>query len=171
MGYTTELYGKIKIHPKMKAEHADYINQFCQTRRVKRNAELTALRPDPHREIVGLPVGTDGGYFTGAIGFGGQENAKDIIDHNVPPAGQPGLWCKWMITTKSENKELYDAVLEWNGHEKFYDYIEWLEYLILHFFEPWGYSLNGTTKWQGQREEDTGFILVEDNTVVVEKGK
>jgi hypothetical protein len=38
-----------------------------------------------------------------------------------------------------------------------------LEYLIDHFLAPWGYVLNGEVNWQGEREDDTGKIIVADN--------
>lgn len=68
----------------------------------------------------------------------------------------PGIWCQWTI----EN-----GVLEWDGMEKFYNYIEWLEYLTVRFFEPWGIKLNGTMKWQGEDMDDRGKIEVVDNKV------
>lgn len=42
---------------------------------MKRNAELTAKRPDPVREAVGLPVGPEGCYFVGEGGCAGQGRA------------------------------------------------------------------------------------------------
>jgi hypothetical protein len=35
------------------------------------------------------------------------------------------------------------------------------------FLAPWGYVLNGEVEWQGEDEEDTGKILVVDNSVEV----
>ena len=55
--------------------------------------------------------------------------------------------------------------MEWDGGEKFYNYVEWLEYLIKNFFEPWGYSLNGSVNWQGEEDEDNGTIVVKHNEV------
>jgi hypothetical protein len=55
----------------------------------------------------------------------------------------------------------------WNGAEKFYYYVKWLEYLIEHFLAPWGYVLNGTVTWQGEEGEDQGTITLADNDVTV----
>lgn len=33
----------------------------------------------------------------------------------------PGIWCQWIIND--------DGCLCWNSGEKFYNYVEWLEYL------------------------------------------
>ena len=38
----------------------------------------------------------------------------------------PGIWCDWCIE---------DEVLIWNGSEKFYNYTDWLKFLIKHFFK------------------------------------
>ncbi len=157
MGYTTEFVGSLSITPAIKPEHAAYINKFAATRRMKRRQDETALRPDPVREAVGLPIGLDGGYFVGAEGFMGQEwNASDVVNNNHPPQGQPSLWCHWVI----KNGEL-----TWNGGEKFYEYVEWLEYLIEHFLGPWGYELTGKMYYLGEDPNDRGVIHVKENQV------
>lgn len=69
----------------------------------------------------------------------------------------PGIWCQWVINA--------DGKLCWNGAEKFYNYIEWLEYLIEHFFMPKGYVLQGRIAYRGERFEDIGMICVKDNNV------
>ena len=57
------------------------------------------------------------------------------------------------------------AGLEWDGGEKFYDYVEWLQYLITNFYGPWGYTLNGQIAWSGENSGDVGRITVKDNVV------
>lgn len=69
----------------------------------------------------------------------------------------PGIWCQWIIN--SDNK------LEWNGAEKFYNYIEWLEYLIKNIFASRGYKLDGRIRFRGERFLDIGIIYVKDNVV------
>ena len=71
-------------------------------------------------------------------------------------------WCKWVPTEDG-------CAIEWNGAEKFYDYVEWLEYLIEHFLGPWGYLLNGTVSWQGEDGDDRGRLHVTDNTVTTQR--
>ena len=58
----------------------------------------------------------------------------------------------------------------WNGGEKFYNYIEWLEYLIKNLLEPWGYALNGEVTWQGEERDDIGKLIVTNNKVSVKNG-
>ena len=166
MGYTTEFDGKFNLDKPLTTEHRAYLTAFAETRRMKRDAEKTALRPDPLRLAVSLPVGDEGGYYVGASGYTGddpfahhgQEHSTDVTDYNTEPTGQPGLWCQW---TPSED----GSAIEWDGGEKFYDYVEWIEYLIRHFLSPWGYALNGTVKYQGEESSDKGRIVIVNNGV------
>lgn len=160
MGYTTDFDGEFAITPGLKHKHRIFLERFNQTRRVKRDP--SKLPPDANKD-VGLPVGDDGAYYVGGEGFRGQDIDKSTVDSNFPPQGQPGLWCQWV---PSEDGQL----LEWDGGEKFYCYIEWLEYLIGHFFTPWGYKLNGEVRWQGEDPGDFGKIVLEDSVLTVFDG-
>ena len=111
------------------------------------------------------------------------EDDTGIIDYNIPPghlpfsAGsfeanllnvekyklQPGLWCNW--TTHN------GSALSWDGGEKFYNYIEWLKYMIDNFFIPWGIKLNGKIEWTGEAKDDLGLITVVDNKVTTKTGE
>lgn len=156
MGYTTDFIGKLTITPELTDAQVAYINQFSNTRRMKRKASLCRNMHDPLRKAVGLPMGDGCGYFVGGLGSFGQDCDKSVLDSNSPPEGQPGLWCQWTVTKDS---------LEWNGGEKFYSYVPWLEYLIEHFFKRWNVTLNGQINWQGEERGDTGTILVQGNMV------
>ena len=96
--------------------------------------------------------GQQGEYYVG--------DTKDnsILDINTPSSTQPGLWCQWVLS--KDGKELM-----WDGGEKFYNYVEWLEYMIKNFFEPWGIKLDGVIKWSGEDREDIGSIKVVKNKV------
>lgn len=166
MGYDTYFNGRISIEPPLSRSQEEYLKAFSSTRRMKRDPELTAQRSDPLRELVGLPVGPEGGYFVGAGGHAGQEDSFDILDYNNAPTGQPGLWCKWTISV-FKGKQF----VEWNEREKFYDYTDWLHYLVKHFFEPWGITLNGLIEWQGEDSSDRGQIVVKDNQISIREGR
>ncbi len=77
---------------------------------------------------------------------------------------QPSLWCKWIISDDSN-------FLIWNNDNKFYFYsldisiIDWLTYLIKHFFEKWGITLNGRVDWQGVLDYDRGIIYIKNNNI------
>lgn len=76
----------------------------------------------------------------------------------------PGFWCQWVPTDDGMG-------LEWDGNEKFYNYVEWLEHLIKKFFIPWGIKLNGEIEWEGEESGDLGKIIVTDNIVEVKEGR
>jgi hypothetical protein len=158
MGYTTTFEGSFKLNKPLTTSQIAYLKRFAGTRRMKRNADMTRKRPDPARLRVKLPVGVEGEYFVGEGGFAGQQESPDILEYNDPPCTQPGLWCKWEPTP--DGKEI-----EWNGAEKFYDYIEWLEYIIDHFLKPWNRTLSGKVRWQGEDGSDRGVIKVTNNKV------
>lgn len=165
MGYTTDFEGKFSVTPTLKPEHLAYLTRFCETRRVKRDAALTQKRPDPVREAVKLPIGDEGGYFVGAIGAAGQEKeTNDVIDYNRPPHFQPELWCCW---TPNDD----GTAIAWDCSEKFYSYVEWILYLIVNFLLPWGYELDGTVEWQGEKPDDIGRIVIVKNKVSVKRGR
>jgi len=158
MGYSTDFAGRFTLDKPLTSAQADYLRRFAETRRVWRRPELTEERDDPLREDVDLPVGKGGGYFVGETGFAGQDRGYDIRDSNTPAPGQPSLWCQWTVSEDNQH-------IEWNGGEKFYEYVPWLKYIISHFLQPWGYILNGQVQWQGERSADTGIIEVNANVV------
>jgi hypothetical protein len=129
---------------------ADYLRAFSRTRRVQRDEAEAMKLPDPLREAVGLPIGEQGEYHVG--------DGDPVWDNNHSPGRQPGLWCGW---TANED----GTAIVWNQREKFYNYVEWLEYLIERFLGPWGYVLNGEMTWQGERTTDQGTLRVRDNVV------
>jgi hypothetical protein len=146
----------------LEQRYADYLKKFSRTRRMKRDARKARKMPDPIRVAAGLPLGPQAAYFVGGLGYAGQDRDESVVDGNLPPKDQPGLWCKWAPT---EDR----SAIAWDGGEKFYDYIPWLRYLMKHFLAPWGYLLNGTVTWQGEREEDQGTIRVSNNAIGVSR--
>lgn len=73
-------------------------------------------------------------------------------------ASYPGYYCQWVPTGDGTG-------ITWDGGEKFYEYVEWLEYIIEHFLVPKGYVLNGAVRYQGEEIGDVGRIEVKDNKV------
>jgi len=75
---------------------------------------------------------------------------------------KPSIWLQWIV------EEYHDThYLIWDGNEKFYNYIEWLEYLIKYFFKPNNLSITGRVRWRGEEFNDMGVIDVQDNEVEV----
>ena len=159
MGYDTTFDGNFFISPGLDSHQVAYLQAFSETRRMSRDAKRVEDMPDPLREAVNLPLGPEAGYFVG--GVGGQDYTDDIIDRNLPPKDQPGLYCQWTVTDDGQT-------LEWDGGEKFYSYVEWLHYLIEHFFMVWGRTLTGEVEWVGEDNSDQGRIKVKDNVILVE---
>lgn len=156
MGYTTDFTGRIYFSKPLTEDQVAYLQAFNRTRRMERNPDVADTFADPKRLAVRLPIGRDGGYFVGSENDFGQTRDASVTDYNSPPGGQPGLWCGWTVTAE---------YLEHDGGEKFYNYVEWLQYLIQNFFEPWGVRLNGEISWIGEDSDDTGIIVVTNSNV------
>ena len=175
MGYTTDFEGSLTIKKPLTQKQTKYINALCQTRRMRRNVnKLMEIYKGKHGNPFAKDktdaqevYGREGEFFAYDDGRFGQDQCPSIIDYNLSPGQcdflrnsnvQPGLWCGWCITEDGEE-------LEWNGGEKFYNYIAWLRYLINEFFIPWGRKLNGEILWYGEDREDIGKIVVENNEI------
>jgi hypothetical protein len=189
MGYTTDFDGFVTIDPPLNAKQVEYINRIRNTRRMKRDVnKLMELYGGKH----GYPFtkskdpnkiyGNEGEYFAKLDGNHGQSSDASILDYNQAPGEvsygnkefesswkensrrakeglcQPGLWCQWEVSEDGTQ-------LMWDGGEKFYNYVEWLKYLINHFFSKWKVKLNGKIRWTGEDSSDMGIIVVENNVV------
>lgn len=155
MGYTTEFTGTIAITPPLNAEEIQFLQKFSGTRRM--DCE-------------------QGPYYVDRGGYAGQDNRDPLIrNYNSPPAGQPGLWCKWEPTDDG-------TAIQWSGMEKFYSSEEWMTYLIDHFLKPGAiaaeqlpflqanHELNGVIVAQGEDESDKWRLVVSRNVVTRREG-
>jgi hypothetical protein len=164
MGYTTEFTGHFDVSPPLSEAHKKYLEKFSDTRRMRRNVVL--LQADEVAEEAGLLPGKEGEYYVVEEDPGEWRNHKDesIINYNSPPSSQPSLWCQW-----APNKD--GTAIEWDGMEKFYCYVEWIEYIIDNFIKRWDYKLNGVVKWEGEDRDDMGKIVIENNEVSIFYGE
>jgi hypothetical protein len=198
MGYSTDFGGSFQLSRPTTTVEKDFLDKLVETRRMKRDVnKLMEMFKGEH----GYPFAEDktnpnqvygymGEYFVGGGGSMGQAQDDSIIDYNSPSGEigwkdykgdwalkqemedklnkdslkQPGLWLQWELS--SDGTEL-----SWDGNEKFYHYIEWLQYLIQHFFEKWGIKLNGEVQWQGEESNDFGKIIITDNFVEILDGE
>jgi len=149
MGYSTEFRGRFNLDRELDDETYDLLKGLSETRRMKRNVDEKIYGPEGEF------------YFEGGIG-GYNINDDTIIDQNTPPVGQPDLWCDW---TPTEDKK----GLQWNGSEKFYNYVDWLKYIIKRVLMPRGYTLSGIVEWRGEEFGDDGMIIVADNVVSTQR--
>jgi len=147
MGYTTQFHGYFQIDKKLDDDTFNLINGLAKTRRMKRQGL------DPK-------YGEDGEFFFDPADFenNGQTPTEDIVHYNEPPSTQPSMWLKWIVEDDRQT-------ITWSGGEKFYDYVEWIEYLIAKILAPRGYIVNGSVDWFGESRGDTGSIIVEENKV------
>jgi hypothetical protein len=96
-------------------------------------------------------------------------DGSDVIDHNRPHDGKPGLWCRWTVNAEG-------SAIIWNGHEDFYNASDWMAYLINHFIgtQPMArgattltflntHTLNGVI--EGIEDGEKIRITVKDNIV------
>jgi hypothetical protein len=150
MGYTTDFEGSFNITPVLSQKDNEFLTKFSETRRMARS--------------VGPEYGIEGEFYVDGTGWAGQDSDTTVIDYNRPPSTQPGLWCQWVPTDDGSE-------LVWDGGEKFYSYVEWLNYLIDKILAPRGYTLNGECKWFGEERSDFGVIIVKNNKVTTRAGK
>ena len=177
MGYTTDFIGSFSLDKPLTADQKEYLNMFADSRRMVRDPCKLKVIKDTRMgntrcfellDILHLPFGTRGEFYCG-LGYAGQDHDESITEFNMAPGqrdngGQPGLWCQW-------NPSDDGTEIVWDGSEKFYNYTEWLEYLIDNFLKPWGYKVTGMVEWHGEDNEDIGTIEVVDNVVEAHSGK
>lgn len=156
MGYDTYFEGMFKLNKPLDKSTKKLIKGLSETRRVAR--DLTKL--DMTKKQAGV-YGIEGEFYIKGKGFMGQDADASVLDENKPPSTQPNLWCQWVY-----NKEL--CSIEWDDGEKFYNYVEWILYLVDSVLEPKGYVLNGKVTWQGEDKDDKGTIIMENNTLIIE---
>jgi hypothetical protein len=117
------------------------------------------------RQGLGAEFGEEGEfYYNPNSSDRGQEREESVRDYNSPPASQPSLWCHWVPLGDGRG-------IEWDGGEKFYSYVEWIEYLIEKVLAPRGYLLNGEVEWSGEDSDDRGLIRIMANVVTVLRGR
>lgn len=161
MGYTTEFEGVFVLDRELDDKTFFFLYNLANTRRMKR--DVLKLPKVGYGEYGFENWGIDGEYYVnGGSGFMGRKSENSIIDYNIPPSTQPGLWCKWIPLLNRKE-------ISWTGEEKFYNYIEWLEYIIK-ILEMRGYKLNGNVKWYGENHSDRGEINVENNKINIKHG-
>lgn len=153
MGYSTDFYGFWMLTPALSLAQTDYLQKFARTRRVKRDPD--AIKNNRRLAGIGLNLGVDAEYFVDV-----EDEDESIVDINLPPGNQPSLWCKWRVNDRGDR-------LEHTGGEKFDGYVEWLEYLVEHFFSPWGIKINGLVRYEGDALADAGTIEIIDNRIEV----
>lgn len=83
---------------------------------------------------------------------------RNYADAEKHHADSPRGYCQWVPTEDGTG-------IEWDGNEKFYNYIEWLADIIKHFIVPEGRVMSGEVWWSGEDTKDVGIIIVTDNVI------
>jgi hypothetical protein len=150
MGYTTTFQGVFRLNRPLERVHYDYLKAFSGIRHIERTHQIKTL-PDPVREAAGIDAGPQGIYYVG-----GDESSFLAKNCNALPDAQSHLsyYCDWEPTEDGTG-------IKWNGAEKFYCYVEWLEYLMVNFLHPWGYTLTGVVSFCGEDPRDRGTLDAE----------
>ena len=157
MGYNTDFTGCIKINKPVDENTKNILFGLNNTRRMKRNVNKLAEILNISLEECVNKYGEEGEFYFIDDNEMGQSHTKDITNFNEPPTSHPGLWCNWRLNEKNNT-------IEWDEMDKFYDFIEWMEYLV-NILSNRGYILNGKISWEGEDRDDTGTITVENNKV------
>lgn len=165
MGYSTDFWGILTLSRDLTDVEKNYINEFSKMRHMARDIDALMAayggkhgNPRPESETAYGYYGEQGEFFANE-----DDESTGTLQANTPSHTQPGLWCQWIINEDNE--------LEWDGGEKFYNYIEWLEYLIDKFFFKWGVLLDGEITWQGEENTDMGMIVVKNSEITIKYGK
>jgi hypothetical protein len=156
MGYTTDFRGSFQFSRSLTDEELAYLSAFNASRRMRLHVDVLQKEFGTHCNLLVKEgsYGDEGAYFAMEL----PQGHPAIANYNEPPKGQLSLWCHWK-PTKTQ--------LAWDGSEKFHCYIEWLRYLIDHFFIPWKVVLNGAVQWEGEDPDDIGVISVRNNYIHV----
>lgn len=109
MGYTTDFVGHLDITPALNQDEVEYLTAFAASRRWDRPEGPYAVPGNPYAEQLPSP--------------------DAVPDVNRPGAGQPQLYCQWTPCWGG-------CCLSFTGHEKFYQPVPWLRYLVAHFLKP-----------------------------------
>lgn len=168
MGYTTEFNGGFYTDKPVTNALREYLCKFSETRRMMRDPEkIKEIYPNWKDLCFNGQLGEYGELFTVNDNCFGQSKDDSILNYNSPAPTQPGLWCDWEcnLVGKDNGEDAQMCKIEWNGSEKFYYYVKWLEYIIETFLKPSGISINGAALAVGEELGDAVYILVDDNRV------
>lgn len=158
MGYSTIQISKFQINGEVTPELVAYINNFSETRRIKRsNEEIKKLYPNWKDYCLNNELGTDGEYFACPKEI---HNDASILDYNTPPTTQPSLWCDWKIV--EEDGSYY---IKWNRNEGFFYPAPWLKYMIDNFIVPNNLSVSGIGVSIGG-QGDAFYMVVDNNDLL-----
>ncbi|KAL9654140.1 hypothetical protein ABK040_016486 [Willaertia magna] len=182
MGYTTEFQGKFNLNKNLATnpKALQQIQILNLTRRIQYNLEEIVKKEKKTIEEIIQLYGVEAEFYDPNLTtvlekypnpldwqfefFNDNSMIFEIhknplyLNYNSPPLCQPSLWCQWCY-----NKE--ENVLEWDGNEKFYYYVDWIVYIINVILKPEDFIVNGKINYIGEDTNDFGVIIVKNNVV------
>jgi hypothetical protein len=81
----------------------------------------------------------------------------DLMHGELP--GIRGYSCDWEL-----NDDLRS--ITWNGMEKFYDYVEWMQHIVDSLKSEFDVDVTGTVYYWGESHDDHGVLKVVDGKVL-----
>ena len=161
MSYATRFYGGFALDRPLTRDQHRLLQIFLDSAHVQFDPAKIDYHKPKIAEYVDLLYKLDVGLGKDLTYFvAGRNPDPDIVKLWLPPKDVPGMWCEWKIGSSRRT-------VVWNGEEYFYDYVDWLGFLIQRFFKRWGYTLSGFVEWEGEDMSDKGWIEVQDNMMVV----
>ena len=142
MGYTTEFVGEFDIVGK---EYGDLQIASTPVVSILSKLSIADIRELPRNDKKEICINNADGI--------------QILCFTPPPYS---CYCDWELTEDHMH-------IKWNGTEKFYDYVEWLQIIIDKILLPHGLTLSGEVKFQGEDAKDRGILLIAYNRVIVLK--
>lgn len=128
----------------------------------------------PEQFYLDRPLSEEHYDFLSSFRFSTKGNVYDNGGYLYDKDSIPESHCQWLITLDRKGIEygwkIKPASLPDRCKCDKYqigDHIEWLQYLITNFLEPWGYILSGKVKWSGKNKHDTGTIIIKENRLKI----
>lgn len=84
------------------------------------------------------------------------------LEGNSGSPNAPDSYCDWQLTKDCMG-------LEWSGAEKFYHYVEWLQWLYDNILKKDGIQITGALKYEGESSDDMGSIIFENGKFIQRK--
>jgi hypothetical protein len=152
MGYTTDFCGEITVTPGLPKNYIERLN------------DISNKRNNNYGDGV---QGSFDDVYHGKTGGGCDRPDRTSV---------PGVWNQWELENPERPYLRRGArpaytYIRWNEGEKFYQYAEWLQYLIalIKLDHPKS-TFDGTIQWAGEESDDIGQLSVVNGQVMLAYG-
>lgn len=157
MGYSTDFFGHFNLSKKLTKDQSDYLHLFSRSRHFE--IDVSMVKQSDLMKRLDISIGKEGCFYIGQTIYNINYGLPYTINYNKPPADCPGLWCDWIPTEDN-------CGIQWGGGEKFYNYTEWLNFIITHFLKKWDIEISGNVRFQGEDISDFGFLRIKNGVAI-----